>query len=120
MLPRNNLHKYSIFLLFSVLFCFPAFAQKNYIRVYVPQAEISPGTVLNSKNSLISTSYYDSAGRLIQTVQQGITPLGKDIANHIVKIVKNANGKLFLFPHQMVYTSPYPLSNHLIIKTIII
>lgn len=84
MLPRNNLHKYSIFLLFSVLFCFPAFAQKNYIRVYVPQAEISPGTVLNSKNSLISTSYYDSAGRLIQTVQQGITPLGKDIANHII------------------------------------
>ncbi len=51
--------------------------QSNYVRTYVPKEPVSPGISLNESNALVSTAYYDSGGRLVQTVHHGITPLEK-------------------------------------------
>ena len=58
--------------------------QSNYVRTYVPKEPVSPGISLNESNALVSTAYYDSGGRLVQTVHHGITPSGKDMADLIV------------------------------------
>ena len=58
-------------------------AQNNYIRTYTFGSECPPGTVPDTNSSSISTSYYDAAGRPVQTVKHSFTPQRNDMANLI-------------------------------------
>lgn len=75
---RYRLFYFQLFLLCTVLM--PCSGQENYIRIRTATAPVSPGTALSSSNSLAEISYYDTAGRLVQEVSQGITPDGTDMA----------------------------------------
>ena len=58
-------------------------AQDNYIRTYTFGSECPPGTVPDTNSSSISTSYYDAAGRPVQTVKHSFTSQKNDMANLI-------------------------------------
>ena len=92
--------------------------QSNYVRTYVPKEPVSPGISLNESNALVSTAYYDSGGRLVQTVHHGITPSGKDMADLIVSGVANGSGNYCLLTVRTVLINRHLHSILLRIKTI--
>lgn len=95
--------------------------QSNYVRTYVPKEPVSPGISLNESNALVSTAYYDSGGRLVQTVHHGITPSGKDMADLIVYDhvgVANGSGNYCLLTVRTVLINRHLHSILLRIKTI--
>ena len=95
--------------------------QSNYVRTYVPKEPVSPGISLNESNALVSTAYYDSGGRLVQTVHHGITPSGKDMADLLCMImsgVANGSGNYCLLTVRTVLINRHLHSILLRIKTI--
>ena len=84
MQTKSSVIPYRICILLSFLLWAMALpAQDNYIRTYAPGWEYSPGTILDTNNSMVSTSYYDAAGRPVQTVKHSFTPQRNDMANFI-------------------------------------
>ena len=84
MQTKSSVIPYRICILLSFLLWAMALpAQHNYIRTYAPGWEYSPGTILDTNNSMVSTSYYDTAGRPVQTVKHSFTPQRNDMANFI-------------------------------------
>lgn len=67
-----------------LLFLFPAvlLGQGNHIRTYRARIYAGSGAVLGTANSVTSTTYYDAAGRPVQTVRHGTTPSGKDLCDY--------------------------------------
>ena len=75
MQTKSSVIPYRICILLSFLLWAMALpAQDNYIRTYAPGWEYSPGTILDTNNSMVSTSYYDAAGRPVQTRKTLIYP----------------------------------------------
>lgn len=66
-----------IILAIGLILCRSVHGQENYI------ANIKPTSANSIEGAMVTTVYYDDAGREIQTVQKGITPLHKDFANYI-------------------------------------
>jgi len=60
----------------------------NYIVTVTPTVEMDAIPTINNKmkltdlDALINIDYFDGLGRPIQTVQKGITPLGKDLVSY--------------------------------------
>lgn len=59
-------------------------AQENSIISHILREPVQELSAVNENNSLTTIEYYDSAGRLIQKLQKGISPDKGDLANYIV------------------------------------
>ena len=59
-------------------------AQENSITSHILREPVQELSAVNENNSLTTIEYYDSAGRLIQKLQKGISPDKGDLANYIV------------------------------------
>ena len=66
------------------LLAFPLAAQQNYIRTFTPKQALSTSANLTMANSFRETSYFDTAGRRIQTVNYRLNPSAKDMADYVV------------------------------------
>lgn len=95
--------------------------QSNYVRTYVPKEPVSPGISLNESNALVSTAYYDSGGRLVQTVHHALRPLEKIwliLLCMIMSGVANGSGNYCLLTVRTVLINRHLHSILLRIKTI--
>jgi len=52
---------------------------QNYIISIIPDSEVLDVSALNNSNSNATIQYFDGLGRPVESVQQAISPLGKDI-----------------------------------------
>ena len=86
MRQKSNISSLIRHCLLVLLLCLAAevYPQQNHIRTFVPRVEVSPTSGATAANSMVTTVYYDVAGRELQSVHHGVTPEGKDLVSHIV------------------------------------
>lgn len=58
-------------------------AQENILTSRVLREPVQKVSEVNDANSVTTIEYYDTAGRLIQTIRKGFGPNGEDLADYI-------------------------------------